>query len=139
MLTRHAALLLRLCTVLALILSVVPLQAAAAPPIQGMSSPLMVYHQLTKRPDGSSQINASILNGDGRRAFWAERKLMPDLKMRNQIFALELDGGQPTEIDAYQSLCEGCTARVDVSDDGNTVVSTEGVRIRVLSGVATFG
>ena len=135
---RYAASLLRLCTVLALIFPALPGHVAAAPSRQGMRSPLMVYHELILRPEGSRGIDAPILSGDGRRAIWAESPDDPSPREENRVFALDLDGGQPAEIDAYQPIC-ACRARVDVSDDGNTVVSTEGVRIRILSGVATFG
>ena len=136
MLARHAAGLLRLCALLALILPVVPRHVAAAPPTQAARSPLMVYHELTQRPDGSLPIDAPVLSGDGRRAFWAESP--PGSPPVNWVFARDIDGGQPTKIDAYIPLCE-CTSRIDVSDDAGTVVSTEGVRLRVLSGVTTFG
>jgi hypothetical protein len=98
----------------------------------------MAYHELTLRPEASRGIDAPILSGDGRRAIWAESPGDPSPKEENRIFALDLDGGQPAEIDAYQPIC-ACRAQVDVSDDGSTVVSTEGVRSRILSGVATFG
>ena len=138
MLTRYAASLLRLCTVLALIFPALPGHVAAAPPRQGLRSPLMVYHELTLRPEGSPGIDVPILSGDGRRAIWAESPRDPSPREENRVFALDLDGGQPAEIDAYQPIC-ACRSWVDVNDDGNTVVSTEGVRIRILSGVATFG
>jgi hypothetical protein len=135
---RYAASLLRLCTVLALVFPALSGQVAAAPPGQVMSSPLMVYHELTLRPEGSRGIDAPIISGDGRRVIWAESPGDPSPREENRVFALDLEGGQPVEIDAYQPIC-ACRARVDVSDDGNTVVSTEGVRIRILSGVATLG
>ena len=138
MLTRYVASLLRLSTVLALFFPALPGHVAAAPPRQGLRSPLMVYHELTLRPEGSPGIDVPILSGDGRRAIWAESPRDPSPREENRIFALDLDGGQPAEIDAYQPICT-CRSWVDVSDDGNTVVSTEGVRIRILSGVATFG
>jgi len=138
MLTRYAASLLRLYTVLALVFPALPDHVAAAPPRQGMRSLLMVYHELTVRPEGSRGIDTPILSGDGRRAIWAESPGDPNPREENRVFALDLDGGQPAEIDAYQPIC-ACRARVDISDDGNTVVSTDGVRIRILSGAATFG
>jgi hypothetical protein len=136
MLTRHAACLVRVCTLLALFLPVLPRHVAAAPPPQGTSSHLMVYHELNKQPPESPMIDAPVLSGDGRRAIWSES--LADPKQGNRVFALDVDGGQPQQIDAYQPICQ-CRTQVDVSNDGNTVVSTEGVRIRVLSGVATFG
>ena len=136
MLTRHAACLVRVCTLLALVLLVLPGHVAAAPPTQGTSSHLMIYHELTQRPDESPKIDSLVLSGDGRRAIWAESPMDP--KVSNRVFALDVDGGQPRGIDAYAPICQ-CRTQVDVSDDGNTVVSTEGVRIRILSGGATFG
>jgi len=135
MLTCHAAGLLRLCALLALVLPALPGHVAAAPPTQGMRSPLMHYHELIQRPDGSSSIEDAILSGDGRRAFWLESRGVPKV---NRLFALDIDGGQPNEIDVYQTLC-ACQTRVEVSDDAGTVVSTDGMRIRILAGVATFG
>jgi hypothetical protein len=133
--TRHAACLVRVCTLLALVLPVLPGHVLAAPPAQGTSSSEMFYHELMQRPEGSPPIQAPILSGDGRRVIWAESPA--DLKQSNQIFALDVDGGQSREIDAYQPLCS-CQTQVDVSDDGTTVVSTEGVRIRRLSGGASL-
>jgi hypothetical protein len=135
MLPRHAARFLRLCAVLTLFPPALLGNVAAAPQRQGAGSALMVYHELTQRLDGSLPIDSPVLSGDGRRAIWSETPADP--KQSNRVFALDIDGGQPREIDAYQPLCF-CLTSVDVSNDGNTVVSTEGVRIRVLSGGATF-
>jgi hypothetical protein len=134
--TRHAACLVRVCTLLAVVLPMLPGQVAAAPPRQEPSSSVMAYHELTQRPAGSLPIDTPVLSGDGRRAIWAESRWTPT--QSNQVFALDIKGGQPREIDAYRPICE-CQTSVDVSDDGNTVVSTDGLRIRVVSGVATGG
>src|ERR671917_570696 len=121
MLTRYTASLLRLCTVIAIAFPALAGHVAASPPRQGVQTPLMVYHELPLRPEGSRGIETPILSGDGRHAIWAESPGDPSPKEENRVFALDLDGGQPAEIDAYQPIC-ACRTRVDVSDDGNTVV-----------------
>ena len=72
MLTRHAAGLLRLCVLLALVLPGLSHPVAAAPLTQGAHGPLTVYHELTQRTDLSTPIDSPVVSGDGRRAFWAE-------------------------------------------------------------------
>src|SRR5688500_17347669 len=100
--TRHAACLVRVCTLLALVLPALPGQVAAAPPRQGPSSSQMVYHELTQRSDGRWQIEALVLSGDGRRAIWAESPRDPSES--NRVYALDIDGGQTRQIDAYRPI-----------------------------------
>src|ERR671910_1902023 len=103
--TRAAAHLRRLCAMLVLLVPALPDHVAAAPPRQGAGSSLAVYHELTQRPDGSPGIGSPILSGDGRRAIWTESPQNPSPSEKNRVFALDLDGGQPAEIDAYQPIC----------------------------------
>ena len=119
---RHTLILLLLALLVPLLIP------PAASPVLAQTGPpnLQVYHQLTSQPDLLG-INSPVLSGDGRRAIWAESR--DDPRQPNRVWVMDVDGGQPHEIDAYQPLCE-CGTRIDVSDDGGTAVSTDGVRIR---------
>lgn len=92
---------------------------------------LFVYHQITNLPEETGTLGYPVLSGDGTTAVFTEAPGTGDPATPNRIFTINADGSGMTEVDSYTSLCY-CGSSVDISSDGSTVVSTEGVQIRIV-------
>src|SRR5262245_47098272 len=84
----------------------------------------LVYHQISDITAGTGSVGFPVLSGDGATAVLVDAPGTEDPATPNRIFTLDVDGGQPIEVDAYQTHCY-CGSWVDLSGDGETIVSTE--------------
>lgn len=94
---------------------------------------LLVYHQITDLSEESVGVGYPVLSADGSTAVFADAPGSGDPATPNRIFVVGTQGGEPTQVDAYQTLCF-CASLVDISDDGETVVSTDSVQVRIAEG-----
>jgi hypothetical protein len=106
--------------------------AEAVDDVEFGSPSLLVYHQITAFTDEEGGFMFPVLSGDGTRAAFSRFVVSedPGVYGTTSIFALSADGTGLSEIDTYETLCS-CDALVDISDDGQTVVSSDGVQLRV--------
>jgi hypothetical protein len=118
---------------LALVCLVALLMAGLATPSAHAQSELsnrLVYHQLPTSPI-KYKLTSPILSGNGKWAAYADSNAYTDdPEARNYIYLFAIDSGQSTEIDMYQPLCR-CEPEVDISTDGQTVLSTDEVQLRI--------
>ncbi|MDQ3656276.1 MAG: hypothetical protein M3457_14520 [Chloroflexota bacterium] len=108
-------------------LSIATSQATPASLAEG--EPLY-YNQITTLEDDSGSVGYPVLSADGTTAVFVEAPGTSDPAIPNRIFVIGSDGSGLTEVDAYQTLCF-CGSMVDISADGATVVSTDGVQVRI--------
>jgi hypothetical protein len=101
-------------------------QPASAKPGSG----LLVYHQLTDFPQGTGSVGFPVLGADGTTGVFVDAPGTGEQATPNRILTIDTATRAITEVDAYKSLCF-CGSMVDISDDGATVVSTEGVQVRI--------
>jgi hypothetical protein len=108
------------------------LPALSAPPASAQSAgSWFVYHQITNLPEETGSLGYPVLSGDGTAAVFTEAPGTGDPATPNRIFTIAADGSGMTEVDSYVPLCF-CGALVDISNDGGTVVSTDGVQVRIV-------
>jgi hypothetical protein len=92
-----------------------------------------VHHELTQFSHDTvnyQEGNPPVVSADGSRIAFAGSR-PDDEKGLIHIFVMEADGSGLREVDTYAPLCH-CSGRVQISGDGSTVVSTDGVQLRVV-------
>jgi hypothetical protein len=94
---------------------------------------MLVYHQITSFPEGTGSVGYPVLSADGTTAVFSDAPGTGELEEPNRIMVIGADGEGMREIDSYQSLCY-CGAMVDITADGSTVVSSEGLQVRIADG-----
>jgi len=82
------------------------------------------YHQLTTKPEHGTAVKPAI-SGNGARVVWST---YPDDHI-SKVWVAETSGAEPVLVDTYPAA-SGSYAFVAISDDGNTIVSTNGASIR---------
>ncbi|HWQ32963.1 MAG TPA: BACON domain-containing carbohydrate-binding protein [Blastocatellia bacterium] len=91
----------------------------------------LVYHQITSQTSGITVNSGSpVLSASGNRAVFAISPGSGDPNTPNRIFVVNADGTGERQVDAYTTLCF-CSSQADISADGEWVVSTEGVQLRI--------
>ena len=85
----------------------------------------MVYHEITRfdRQVRFGNSGESALSASGNRIVFAHAPGDETDARYNHIFVINPDGSGQREVDFYKQNC-GCGAMVDISADGNTVIST---------------
>jgi hypothetical protein len=108
----------------------VPLPVSAQPASAKPGADMLVYHQLTAFPERTGSVGFPVLSADGTTGVFSDAPGTGEAATPNRIFTIDLATRAITEVDAYRSLCF-CGSMVDISADGKTVVSTEGVQVRI--------
>jgi hypothetical protein len=113
--------------------------AASASP-SGNITRTLGYHEITRFPKEVRFSNGGMpaLSAGGGRAVYAHAPGDETDARYNHIFVVNADGTGQREVDVYKQNCF-CGAIVDISTDGNTVVSTDGVELRAASATGSAG
>jgi hypothetical protein len=110
--------------------------AQASTPTSSQASPPLVYHQITSLEEGTGGVGQPVLSADGNAAVFADAPGDPNnAENPNHISVVGADGAGLTEVDAYTPHCY-CGSWVDISADGETVVSSESMQLRLVRGGA---
>ena len=105
--------------------------ASISPAARAQSpAPTLVYHQITNLNEGSGYLGFPVLSADGARGVFSDAPGTGDPATPNRIYTIASDGSAMTEVDSYVPLCF-CGAIVDISGDGQVVVSSDSVQIRI--------
>jgi hypothetical protein len=88
----------------------------------------LAFHEITRLTTNPTR-NA-VLAGNASRVVYPVAPGTGDPAMPNRIFVVDADGNNLREVDSYKTKCF-CGSWVDISADGQTVVSTEEVQVRV--------
>lgn len=92
----------------------------------------LVYHEITAWETAPNLYGeeAPILSGDGRTIAFARSPGSGDPANPNRIYAMDADGTNEREVDAYTTLCF-CGSMIDISADGGLILSSDSVQLRV--------
>jgi hypothetical protein len=88
----------------------------------------LAFHEITRLT--TSPTRNAVLAGNGSRVVYPVAPGTQDPATPNRIFVVDADGNNLREVDSYKTKCF-CGSWVDISADGQTVVSTEEVQVRV--------
>ena len=99
-----------------------------------------VHHEITRftKEVRFSNGGMPVLSSGGGRVVYAHAPGDETDARYNHIFVVNADGSGQREVDVYKQNCF-CGAIVDISADGNTVVSTDGIELRVASATGSAG
>jgi hypothetical protein len=111
------------------VLLVGPVPSVAQPAPVEVESGMLVYHQLTAFPEGSGSVGFPVLSADGTTGVFSDAPGTGEDATPNRILTIDLATRATTDVDAYRSLCY-CGSMVDISADGETVVSSDSVQLR---------
>lgn len=119
---------------LALLLAMFAVPLAPAWANQGpVTSDLLVYHQIADLVTTTGSVGDPMLSADGTTGVFADAPATGDPATPNRIFTIGADGSGLVEVDSYPPLCF-CGATIDISNDGETVVSSDSMQIRIADG-----
>jgi hypothetical protein len=107
---------------------------AGAAGVNGTIVRTYAYHQVTTlatRPTGPS-----IISADGSKIVYPIAPGTGDPASPNKIFVVNPDGTGTVEVDSYVPGCF-CGAKIDVSANGQTVVSSDATQVRVVGADAS--
>ncbi len=98
------------------------------------------YHEITRftKEVRFSNGGMPVLSPGGGRAVYAHAPGDETDARYNHIFVVNADGSGQREVDVYKQNCS-CGAIVDISADGNTVVSTDSIELRIASATGSTG
>jgi hypothetical protein len=125
--TRSSRRPVRVALALALMVPLITSRASAQP---GATPDLLVYHQITDLGDETVGVGGPEISADGTRIVFTDAPGSGDPALPNRILVIDADGAGLTEVDSYQPKCF-CASLVDISADGSTVLSTEGLQLRI--------
>ena len=100
----------------------------------------LIYNEITQFPSQVlfSNQGMPVLSAGGGRIVYANAPGVETNARYNDIFVMNADGTGQKEIDSYQQSCF-CGAVVDISSDGNTVVSTDSQILRIATASGSTG
>ena len=95
----------------------------------------IAYHQISSLI--ASPTSAAVMSRNGKTIVFAVAPGNEDPANPNKIFVVNADGTGLKQVDSYVSRCF-CGSMVAVSDDGQTIVSTESMQVRVVGADGTL-
>jgi len=95
----------------------------------------VAYHQITALM--ASPTSAAVMSRNGKTIAFAVAPGNEDPANPNKIFVVNSDGTGLKQVDSYVSRCF-CGSMVAISDDGQTIVSTESMQVRVVGADGTL-
>jgi hypothetical protein len=100
----------------------------------------LAYNEITRFPKEVRFSNGGmpVLSSSGNRIVYANAPGDETDARYNDIFVINADGSGQHEVDSYKQNCD-CGAVVDISADGNTVVSTDSIELRVATATGSAG
>ena len=100
----------------------------------------LVYHEITLFAKQVRFGNGGqpVLSATGNRIVYANAPGDETDARYNDIFVVNSDGSGQRQVDSYKQNCY-CSAVVDISADGNTVVSTDSIELRIASATGSTG
>jgi hypothetical protein len=111
-------------------------KTSAAIPLEQIRT--LAVHEITAWDDrinegyGGQGEQAPLISDDGSTIIFGRLADPDDPEARTRVFAMNPDGGDERQIDAYTSYCY-CNSNIDVSANGEVVAITDSVQIRVAS------
>jgi hypothetical protein len=92
----------------------------------------LLYRQITSAATKAElPTGAPAISANGKRIAFAVAPGTQSDASPNRIFVVNVDGSELKQVDAYKTACF-CGSEVAISDDGNTIVSTDSMQVRVV-------
>ena len=98
----------------------------------------IVYRQITHATTAADfPTSVPVISGNGKRIAFAVAPGTQSAATPNRIFVIDADGTNLKQVDSYKTNCF-CGSDIAISDDGNTIVSTDSTQVRVVDTAGTL-